>query len=254
MQNLFDSHAHYDAEQFDGDRDAVLRSLPGKGVAHVLNAGTDMQSSGKGIALAEKYGFVYAAAGMHPHEAAKAPKAYIHELAALCAHQKVVAVGEIGLDYHYDFSPRETQLQVFREQLELARDLNLPVIIHDRKAHGDTLRLLREFRPRGIVHCFSGSAEMAREVAALGMYVGFTGAVTFKNARKALEAARAVPEDRILLETDCPYMAPEPHRGKRCDSSLLVHTAAALAAARGMDAQRLVNVTCQNARAVYGIQ
>ena len=167
---------------------------------------------------------------------------------------EVVAVGEIGLDYHYDTSPRTLQRAVFEAQMQLAKELDLPVIIHDREAHGDTMELLTRYRPRGVVHCFSGSAEMAKQVADLGMYVGFTGTVTFKNARKPLEAVAAVPEDRLLLETDCPYMAPEPLRGRRCDSSMLPYTAAAMAAARGVSPQQLVDLTARNACRLFGIE
>ena len=168
-------------------------------------------------------------------------------------NKKVVAIGEIGLDYHYDFSPREKQKEVFAAQLELANELNLPVIIHDREAHADTLELVKKYRPKGIIHCFSGSAETAKEFLKLGMYIGFTGSVTFKNANKLLLAAEVVPEDRILLETDCPYMAPVPYRGRRCDSSLIPATAERLAEIRGTDAQTLIDKAFENGCRIYGI-
>ena len=164
----------------------------------------------------------------------------------------MLAIGEIGYDYHYDLQWKEAQKTAFRAQLELAARLDLPVIIHDREAHGDTMDLLREYRPRGVVHCFSGSAQMAREVVALGMFVGFTGVVTFKNARRALEAAAVVPLDRLLVETDCPYMAPEPFRGKRCDSSLLPYTIAKLAEIKGISPQALTDAAAENARRLFG--
>lgn len=251
--NFFDSHAHYDDGRFDGDRDALLRSLPEQGIAYVLNAGTNLQSSRECIDLAERYPFAYASVGVHPHEAGAAPEDFVREISELAGHPKVQAIGEIGLDYHYDFAPRDRQREVFRLQLELARKLDLPVIIHDRKAHADTMALLRELCPRGVVHCFSGSAQMAREVVDLGMYVGFTGVVTFPGARKTLEAARAVPLDRLLLETDCPYLSPVPHRGERCDSSMLPHTAKALADARGEDVRAIVEASRDNAKKVYKI-
>ncbi len=172
----------------------------------------------------------------------------------LAAHPKCRAVGEIGLDYYWaENPPKERQQELFRQQVLLAKELGLPVIIHDREAHADTLEVLRELHPQGVLHCFSGSAEMAREAAALGMYMGFTGAVTFKNARKAPQAAAAVPDDRLLIETDCPYMAPEPYRGKRCDSSMLPRVAERLAEIRGCTAEEIVEMTCRNAKRLFGI-
>lgn len=254
MHNIFDSHAHYDDRQFDPDRGSVLSSLPEAGVRFVMNAASNLASAADGIALARRHNFVYCSAGIHPHEAKDAPAGLEERLRALVrGEEKVRAVGEIGLDYHYDFSPREIQLEVFERQLALAKELDLPVIVHDREAHADTLRLLRKHRPRGIVHCFSGSAEMARELVEMGLYIGFTGAVTFKNARRPLEAAAAVPPERLLIETDCPYMAPEPFRGRRCDSSMLPRVATALAAVKGLAPQELANRTCRNACAVFNI-
>lgn len=253
MQNIFDSHAHYDDRRFDGDRDAVLSGLPEKGVCGVMNAASDLSSALIGIKLAERYDFVFASAGVHPHDAKSAPLDLADRVKELAAHPKVKAVGEIGLDYHYDFSPRDAQLTVFETQLQTALELDLPVIVHDREAHADTLRLLKAYKPRGIVHCYSGSAEMAEDLLKLGLYIGFTGVVTFKNARKALEAAAAVPLDRLLIETDCPYMAPEPYRGKRCDSSMLIKTAEALAKVKNVSTDELLALTRKNAEAVYSI-
>ena len=254
LTGIFESHAHYDQKRFDSDRAQVISSLAAAGVTRVMNPASDLPSSRDALALAEQYPFFWCAVGVHPHEAAEAPAEYRAELRELAGHPKVKAIGEIGLDYHYDFSPRDIQRRVFEEQLILAKELDLPVIIHDREAHGDTMELLTRYRPRGVVHCFSGSAEMAKQVADLGMYVGFTGTVTFKNARKPLEAVAAVPEDRLLLETDCPYMAPEPLRGRRCDSSMLPYTAAAMAAARGVSPQQLVDLTARNACRLFGIE
>lgn len=254
MNNIFDSHAHYDDEQFAQDRQAVLAALPGAGVRFVMNAACNLESAREGIALSEQHGFVYCSAGVHPHDAKDAPEDLEAQLRLLVKYPKVKALGEMGLDYHYDFSPRERQREVFRRQLVLAGELSLPVIIHDREAHADTLALLQELRPKGVVHCYSGSAEMARELLKLGLYIGFTGVVTFKNARKTLEAAAAVPLDRMLIETDCPYMAPEPHRGKRCDSSMLPRVAEALAAVKGISPQALADAACQNAMALYDIK
>ena len=253
LTGIFDTHAHYDDPCFEEDRDVLLASMSDKGVARIVNVGSNLEWSRVSVKIAEKFDFVYASVGVHPDGADKVPGDYLEQLADLSKHPKVVALGEIGLDYYYGKETQEEQRKVFRQQLALAKDLNLPVIIHDRDAHGETLDLLREFRPKGIVHCFSGSAEMATEVAKLGMYVGFTGVVTFKNARKALEAVAALPVDRILLETDCPYMAPVPFRGKRCDSSMLPQTAQAIAQIKRMDPQALVDATYENGCRVYNL-
>ena len=254
VNGIFDSHAHYDQKRFDADRDQVIAALAAAGVTRVMNAASDLPSSRDALALAEKYPFFWCSVGIHPHEAEDAPADYLDQLKELVKNPRVRAIGEIGLDFHYDFSPRDVQRRVFEEQLILAKELDMPVIIHDREAHGETMELLTKYRPKGVVHCFSGSAEMAKQVAELGMYVGFTGTVTFKNARKPLEAVAAVPADRLLIETDCPYMAPEPLRGRRCDSSMLPYTAAAMAAARGITPQQLVDLTAQNACRLFGIE
>ena len=230
MNGIFDSHAHYDDERFDADRDELLESIHREGVEYIMTIGADLPTSYAARELAERYDFVYFAAGIHPEQAGDAPENYLEELKALAAHPKCRAIGEIGLDYYWaENPPKERQMELFRQQVLLAKELGLPVIIHDREAHADTLALLRELHPAGVLHCFSGSVEMAKEVAALGMYLGFTGAITFKNARKAPQAAAVVPDDRLLIETDCPYMAPEPYRGKRCDSSMLPRVAERLA-------------------------
>ena len=254
LNGIFDSHAHYDQKRFDDDREQVISALAAVGVTRVMNAASDLPSSRDALALAEKYPFFWCSVGIHPHEAEDAPADYLDQLKELVKNPRVRAIGEIGLDFHYDFSPRDIQHRVFEEQLILAKELDMPVIIHDREAHGETMELLTKYRPKGVVHCFSGSAEMARQVAELGMYVGFTGTVTFKNARKPLEAVAAVPADRLLIETDCPYMAPEPLRGRRCDSSMLPYTAAAMAAVRGITPQQLVDLTAQNACRLFGIE
>lgn len=252
-QNIFDTHAHYDDERFDSDRDALLHSLPSQGICGVVNAACDMKTCKSGMALCDRYDYIYCSVGVHPHSADAFGPDDIQNLAAYANHTKVVAIGEIGLDYHYDFSPRETQQTVFAKQLALARDLNLPVIIHDREAHADTMELLKKYKPRGILHCFSGSAEMAKEILKLGMYIAFGGAVTFKNARKTLEAAASISLDRLLVETDCPYMTPEPYRGRRCDSSLISYTAECLAKLHDIPTQELLDITKKNALTVYEI-
>ena len=254
MNGIFDSHAHYDDERFDADRDELLESIHREGVEYIMTIGADLPTSYAARELAERYDFVYFAAGIHPEQAGDAPENYLEELKALAAHPKCRAIGEIGLDYYWaENPPKERQMELFRQQVLLAKELGLPVIIHDREAHADTLALLRELHPAGVLHCFSGSVEMAKEVAALGMYLGFTGAITFKNARKAPQAASAVPADRLLIETDCPYMAPEPYRGKRCDSSMLPRVAERLAEIRGVTPEEIIASTCRNAKRLFGI-
>ena len=252
---FFDTHAHYDDARFDEDRDAVLSALPDSGVDLVVNAGTDLPTSRFGLELAEKYPFVYAAVGIHPHEADSLSESALAELKALSEHEKAVAIGEIGLDYHYDFSPREQQKKAFRAQLALARELGLPVIVHDREAHEDCMQIVREFPGlRGVFHCFSGSLEMGRELLKMGWYLSFTGAITFKNARRALETVAEMPTDRLMLETDCPYLTPEPNRGRRNDSRYLHLTAAKVAEIRGISLEEAARISKENGRRFFGIQ
>ncbi len=252
MALIFDSHAHYDDAAFDSDRDALLAALPTQGVGAVINAATDPDSAQRCLRMAAAYPYLYAAVGVHPEAVGRATDDWLGHIARLAREPKAVAIGEIGLDYHYeDAAPREVQRQWFRRQLALAGEMNLPVIVHDRDAHEDTLALLREYRPRGVVHCFSGSTEMMREVVELGMYIGLGGAATFKNAKRPAAVAAAVPAERLLLETDAPYMAPEPCRGHRCDSSLIAHTARRIAELRGVDTDELLEQTYENARRLF---
>lgn len=253
MENIFDTHAHYDDEAFDADRDVLLQSLPGKGIINVIDCGCDIKSSEKALELSEKYDFIFAAVGIHPHEAQDADENALDEVRRLSKHEKAVAIGEIGLDYHYDFSPREVQKEFFEKQIILANELQMPIIVHDREAHEDTLELLRKYKPKGVLHCFSGSVESAKEIVSLGMYIGLGGAVTFKNARKPLEVAEWLPLDRLLLETDAPYMTPVPFRGKRNDSSLIPYAALKIAEVKGIDAQAVVDAANENARRLFGI-
>ena len=251
-RNIFDTHSHYADSAFDGDRDELLAALPDKGVRFAALAGSSMQDSAENVALAQKYGYIYAAVGVHPESVDETPSDYREKLTELVkSSEKVRAIGEIGLDYHYENYDRDKQILFFRQQLELARELSLPVIVHSRNASEDTLDILKEYRPAGVVHCFSGSAEVAREVIKLGMYIGFTGVLTFKNAKKALRALEAVPLDRLLLETDCPYMAPEPNRGKRNNSAYIRYVAEKIAELKGITYEEVVEQTEKNARDMY---
>lgn len=253
-RNIFDTHSHYADSAFDVDRDELLAALPDKGVRFAALAGSSMQDSAENVALAQKYGYIYAAVGVHPESVDETPSDYREKLTELVkSSEKVRAIGEIGLDYHYENYDRDKQILFFRQQLELARELSLPVIVHSRNASEDTLDILKEYRPAGVVHCFSGSAEVAKEVIKLGMYIGFTGVLTFKNAKKALRALEVVPLDRLLLETDCPYMAPEPLRGRRCDSSMICYTAEKAAQIKGVSTQELLDITCRNGMDFYHI-
>ena len=253
---LFDTHAHYDAEQFDQDRDAVLASLPSRGVSLVVNPGCDIPSSRRAVQLARRWPFLYAAVGYHPEECGPYDPAELDILRELARDAKVAAIGEIGLDYYWEENPpRELQQRVFRDQLALAGELDLPVIVHDREAHGDSLAIIKEFpQVRGVFHCFSGSAEMARELVKLGWMVSFTGVLTYKNARRAVEAAQAVPLERIMIETDSPYMAPVPHRGRRNDSGYVRHVCEKLAEIKGISFEECARVTLENGKRFYGIR
>ncbi len=244
---LFDTHAHYDARRFDSDRHELLASMQQNGVGRILNAGCDLESSRMAIELAHQYDFLYAAVGSHPDDADHVDGALVDTYRELAKDKKVVAIGEIGLDYYYEDVPREQQKKAFQMQMELARELNLPVIVHERDAHSDGLEIVKDFPDvTGVFHCYSGSLEMARELVKLGWYVGFTGVLTFKNARKALEVAENVPLHRIVLETDCPYMAPEPYRGKRCDSTMLPRMAEKLAQLRDKAMEEIEQITWEN--------
>ena len=253
MTNIFDSHAHYDDGWFDEDRDSVLGSLPQKGVCGIVNNSVDIENAKRVIALAEKYDYIYAAVGVHPENLENLPDDYLDQIARLTKHPKVVAVGETGLDYHWDI-PREEQKRVFEEQLRLSLDLKMPIIVHDREAHGDVFDLLRKYRPNALVHCFSGSVELMREAVRMGLYISLGGVVTFKNARHSVEVASEIPLDRLLLETDAPYMAPVPFRGKRCDSSMIVFAAEKIAQLRNMTAQQVLDITAGNAKRFYSIE
>ncbi len=251
----FDTHAHYDAEQFDGDRDRVLSALPAAGVELAVDPGCDLTSSRAALALAERYDFLYAAVGCHPENCAPYREEDLDQIRDMARHPKCVAIGEIGLDYYWaENPPRALQQRVFRDQLALAAELALPVIVHDREAHGDSLAAVKEFPAvRGVFHCFSGSAEMAKELVGLGWMISFTGVLTYKNARKALEAAAAVPLDRLMIETDSPYMAPVPCRGQRNDSRNLVYICEKLAELKGVSPEECARITLKNGKRFFHI-
>lgn len=250
----FDSHAHLDDRRFDGDRADILEDLKNRGVGLVMNVGCDLASSLHSIALAKRYPFVYAAVGSHPDDADHVNEQTLALYENLCKEEKVRAIGEIGLDYHYEDVPREIQKRAFRDQLELARRVSLPVIVHEREAHADAMELVREFSDvTGVFHCYSGALEQAKELVKRGWYIGFTGVLTFKNARKAVEVAQWLPLDRILIETDCPYMAPEPFRGRRNDSRLVPLVGKKLAEIKGLEEDIVMEATTENAKRLFGI-
>jgi len=252
---LFDTHAHMDDHAFDDDRPALLEALPGQGIQFLLNPGCSLASSRNVVQLAKEYDYIYAAVGSHPDIADEVNEAVLEEYRLLCKNNpKVKAIGEIGLDYHYEDIPRQIQQQAFRAQMALAQELDLPVIIHDRDAHEDSLSIIKDFPAvKGVFHCYSGSAEMARQLVAQGWYIGFTGVLTFKNARKAVETAQSIPLDRIVLETDCPYMAPTPFRGKRNSPEYLYRMAEQLAQIRGLSVEQIHRVTVENGKRLYRI-
>ena len=253
---IFDTHAHYDSSAFKSDRDEVLTALPDAGVGLVVNAGCEIPSSKYGIQLAERYPHVYAAAGIHPSDCGDCTDADIAAVRELCRHPKVVAVGEIGLDYYWQDNPsREFQQKIFRQQIEVALELDLPVIVHDREAHGDTMAVLFDYpKARGVVHCFSGSPEMARELVKRGWYLGFDGPVTYKNAKKGPEVLAETPLDRIVIETDAPYLTPVPYRGKRNDSRYLPYVVEKLAEWKSLSPGEMERITWENGLRLYGLK
>ena len=251
--NIFDTHAHYDDEAFDDDRESLVLSLKDRGVVGIVSCGCDIASTVANQNLSHSFDDFYFAAGFHPENLEDFSVEDLEKLEPFFADEKCVAVGEIGLDYHWMNSTKEKQRELFVAQIELAKAKGLPVIVHDREAHGDTLEILKATKPSGVLHCFSGSVEMAREVIKLGMFLGFNGVATFKNARKIPEVIREIPLDRIVLETDCPYLAPEPHRGKRNDSSFIPFVAQRIGEILGISAQEVLDVTNKNARALYNL-
>ena len=259
MNNIFDSHCHYDDRWFDEDRGEVLDRILGEGscVGFVNHAATDADSARFGIEMAKKYPNFYTSVGFHPEFASVLPDDWEATLEALygeaLATGKLTAIGEIGLDYHYEGYDREREIEVFEKQLVFAKEKGLPVIVHSRDASQDTMELLKKHGSKGVIHCFSGSAETAREAIGMGLYIGFTGVLAFKNAKKALRALEVVPMDRLLLETDCPYMAPPPFRGQRCESPMIAEVVKVVAQQKGLTPQEVCDITCENAKRLYGI-
>ncbi|MBS5788789.1 MAG: TatD family hydrolase [Clostridioides difficile] len=255
---LFDSHAHLNDERFDEDRDELINSLKEKSVDLVVNPGADIETSKSAVELSKKYDFIYAAVGVHPHDVSDLDDTAIDTLRNLAIeNNKVVAIGEIGLDYYYDYSPRDSQKEWFKKQILLANELKLPIIIHDRDAHADTFDIIKEYKSDEIgcvLHCYSGSVELAREYIKLGCYISIPGTVTFKNSRKVREVAREIPLDRLFIETDSPYMAPEPHRGKRNDPSLVAFVADKIAQEKGISYEEVCDKTKENAKKFFKIK
>ena len=250
---LFDTHAHMDDRAFDHDRVQLLRDLPGQGIALLMNPGCSLASSRNADVLSREYDYIYAAVGSHPDAADEVSEEVLAEYRRLAAaNPKIRAIGEIGLDYHYEDIPRDVQKQAFRAQMALAKELQLPAIVHEREAHEDGMKIVDEFpEVTGVFHCYSGSAEMAKELVRRGWYIGFTGVLTFKNARKALEVAATVPRDRIVLETDCPHMAPEPFRGKRNDPGKLYRMAEKLSELWDCPLEEVHRITLENGKRLY---
>lgn len=248
---IFDSHAHYDDSKFDDTRDELLENLPKHGVGNIINCGCDKVSSIKALRLAEKYSYIYAAVGIHPENLDS--KTTLKEIEELSHHNKCVAIGEIGLDYYWRDDNKQEQNEIFEKQLILANKLNLPVIVHDREAHADTLRLLQKHKPKGVVHSFSGSPETAEEILKIGMYIGIGGVITFKNAKRLPEVVKALPDDRFLLETDAPYLAPVPYRSKTNHSGMIYFTAQKVAEIRESSLESVLNFSFENSKKLFKI-
>ena len=254
---LFDSHAHYNDERFNEDRDNILSSMPENNVGLIMNSCSSLDEVPQIFEICEKFPFVYASVGIHPHEVENVTESDMDTLKEYAKNPKVKAIGEIGLDYYYDFSPRDIQKKWFARQVEVAKELKMPVIIHDRDAHKDCMDILRDCRVNetgGVFHCYAGSVEMAKEILDWGMYIAFGGSLTFKNSVRPVEVAKYVPLDRIVIETDCPYLTPVPHRGKR-NSTLYIHyVAEKLAEIRGMSAKEIEDITYENAKRCFGME
>lgn len=253
---LFDSHAHLDDGRFDQDRDQIIKNAQKKGLAYIMNPGADFRSSVKAVELAAQYDMIYAAVGVHPHDAKDMDDVTLMLLKGLTSKPKVMAIGEIGLDFHYDHSPREVQRQVFRDQIQLAREVNLPVIIHDREANEEVFRILREekaFEVGVVMHCYSGSAELAKQYVKLGAYLSIAGPVTYSNARKTVEVVEQIPLEHLFIETDCPYLTPVPYRGKRNETAYVYHVAEKIAEIKKVSFEEVAQKTTENAKGFFKI-
>lgn len=248
---IFDTHCHYEDERFDPIRDDLFREMHQNGVCGIVTCGCDQSSSKAAIKMAEDYDFVYAAVGIHPGsiDSGTTPE----QIRELATHKKCVAIGEIGLDYYWVSDNKQNQIEIFEKQIAIAKELDLPIIVHDRDAHGDTLEILKKHKPKGVVHCYSGSVEMAEEIIKLGLYIGVGGVITFKNAKKLPDVVKMIPDELLLVETDCPYLAPEPYRGKLCHSGLIKYTAEKIAEIRGTTAEQVLNLTATNARKLFNL-
>ncbi len=253
LTNIFDTHAHYDDESFDADRHEILAEMFQNSVCGIINCGCTVTSSKASLELAHRYDGVYAAVGIHPQNANEETEDSLELIRQLSQDEKAVAIGEIGLDYHYDYTPKAMQLDFFEKQLILANELDLPVIVHDREAHEDCVNLILKHKPRGVMHCFSGSVETAKQLISIGFCIGLGGSVTFKNARRPAEVAASITLDRILLETDCPYMAPVPQRGRRNRSDYIAYVAQKIAELRGIEPQAVVDAARENTRRLFGV-
>lgn len=257
MGKIFDSHCHYNDDAFKSDYNEILNHIQENGVGTVVNVGASIESSRLALKQALENDFMYCSVGIHPEDASQAlDENIMSELAEMRKNPKVVAIGEAGLDYHYDDAyPSEIQKEAFIKQIELSNKIDKPLIVHTRDAMQDTMEIFKKHPvKKGVVHCYSGSRESCKELLKLGFYIGFTGVVTFKNARRALESLKVVPLDKLLIETDCPYMAPEPNRGKRCDSSMLNFTAQKIADELGMSKDDIISITEENAKRFYNIK
>lgn len=255
MVKLIDTHAHLDFDKLYNNLDEVIERARKKGVEKIINIGITVSSSQKSIEIAKNYEDIYAVIGIHPHDAKNAPENYLKELEKMAREEEVVALGEMGLDYFKDFSPRDVQMKVFKEQLSLAKDLNMPVVIHDRDAHDESIKAIKDINGlRGVFHCFSGDWKVAREVLDLGFYISFPGTITFKKAQKLREVAKKMPHDRIMVETDCPFLAPEPFRGKTNEPAYVRLVAEAVAEERGISLEDLGEITTNNAISFFGLR
>ena len=249
---IFDTHCHYEDERFDPMRDELFKEMHQNGVCGIVTCGCDEESSKAAIKMAEDYDFVYAAVGIHPGsiDSGTTPE----QIRELATHKKCVAIGEIGLDYYWVSDNKQNQIEIFEKQIAIAKELDLPIIVHDRDAHGDTLDILKKHKPKGVVHCYSGSVEMAEEIIKLGMYIGVGGVITFKNAKKLPDVVKIIPDELLLVETDCPYLAPEPYRGKLCHSGLIKYTAEKIAEIRGTTFEKILTLTAKNAKNLFNIK